>query len=65
MRGLALRAATHLPRVALLSMGCFESVVVHLVYCVGVDFGSQLVLGATICEFGLLGVSSIEGEKKL
>ena len=63
VRGLGLRAATLVPRVALLLMGRFESDLVHLFYSEEVDFGSQLAKGSTIFEFGLLGSSLLEGKQ--
>ena len=63
VRGLANRAAMHVPRVALSLMCRFESDLVSLVYSVEVDFGSQLAKGSTICEFGLLGLSFVEGKQ--
>ena len=63
VRGLALRAAPHVPRVALSLMCRFESDFVSLVYSVEVDYGSQLAKGSSICEFGVLGDSFVEGKQ--
>ena len=61
--GLALRAVTHETRAALSFMCRFESDLVSLVYSVEVGFGSQLAKGSMICEFGLLGLSFVEGKQ--
>ena len=63
VRGLALRAATHVPRVALSSLCRFESDLVNLVYSAKVDYGSQLAKDTSIRESGLLGLIFVEGKQ--
>ena len=63
VRGLALQAATHVPRVVLSLLCRFESDLVSLVYSVEVDYGSQLAKDSSINGSGLLGLIFVEGKQ--